>query len=411
VSLDLLYPIAFEWGATLLRWLHVITGMAWIGASFYFMHLDASLRAVPDIKKGGEAWEVHGGGFYQVRKYLVAPDTLPSDLIWHKWQSYSTWISGFFLLVWVYYAQSELYLIDPTVRELSTFSAAAIGIIGLLAGWVFYDLLARAFGKQEKLFAALGLGLIMVGCFTFQQFFSGRGALIHTGAMMATWMTANVFFIIIPNQRKVIASLMMGEAPDPALGLQAKERSTHNNYITLPVVFLMLSSHNPLTSSTPYAWLLVGCVTVAGALVRVFYNLRHGGKGNAWWTWIMAAVLLLAAMFISLTSSVSGRHALGLAAMPIAAETNVAAVPEHVTNIVQSRCSMCHARDPLWPGMAIAPKGIYLETTDDIARNRLAIMMQAALSKAMPPNNVTVLEEVERQELLAWASNNGSLQP
>jgi uncharacterized membrane protein len=401
--IDVLQPILIEWGSLLLRWLHVITAIAWIGSSFYFMHLDTALKATPEIKKGGEAWEVHGGGFYQVRKYLVAPDHLPDDLIWHKWQSYSTWISGFFLLIWVYYAQNDLYLIDPAVRELSPWLAAAIGLGALFAGWVVYDLLSRFLNGRDGLLAVLGLAMIMLACFGFQQLFSGRAALLHTGAMVATWMTANVFFIIIPNQKKVIASLMRGETPDPALGLQAKQRSTHNNYVTLPVLFLMLSNHYPLTSSTPYAWALVGCITVAGALIRVFYNMRHQGKGNQWWTWIVAAVLVIIAIAISMTSSPQGRAAFGLAAVTQPEDQATALVPERVTEIMQTRCGMCHAREPLWPGMAVAPKGVFLETSDDIVRHKHAILVQAALSHAMPPNNLAFIEPEERQALFDWA--------
>jgi uncharacterized membrane protein len=403
MTFDLLHPLMIEWGSLLLRWLHVITGIAWIGSSFYFMHIDASLRAVPDIAKGGEAWEVHGGGFYQVRKHLVAPPALPEHLIWHKWQSYSTWISGFFLLVWIYYGQSEFYLIDPAVRELSLLTAAGIGIGALLVGWLIYDQLSRALKDQDALLAGLGLVIIMGACFGFQQVFSGRGALIHTGALMATWMTFNVFLVIIPNQKKVIAALRSGQTPDPALGKQAKQRSTHNNYITLPVVFLMLSNHSPLTSSTPYAWALVGCVTVAGALVRVFYNLRHAGKGDQWWTWIVAAILVAIAMAISLTSSVAGRAALGLAQAPTVEMPATRAVPDRVTEIIQSRCSMCHAREPLWPGMIIAPHGVHLETVADIARQKHQVLVQAALSHAMPPNNISALEDSERADLIEWA--------
>jgi uncharacterized membrane protein len=410
MTFELLHPFLIEWGSLLIRWLHVITAIAWIGSSFYFMHIDASLRAIPDIAKGGEAWEVHGGGFYHVRKYLVAPSALPEDLIWHKWQSYSTWISGFALLVWVYYAQSDLYLIDPSVRELSPGLAALIGIGALFAGWVFYDLLSRALKDQDGLLAAIGLMIIMLACFGFQQVFSGRGALLHTGALMATWMTANVFAVIIPNQKKVIASLIKGQTPDPALGKQAKQRSTHNNYITLPVLFLMLSNHYPMTSSTPYAWALVGCITVAGALIRVFYNLRHAGKGNQWWTWILAALLMAVAMVISLTSSPIGRSALGLSANAVPelkpSEKRAAAVPEAVAEIMASRCSMCHAREPVWPKIGIAPKGVYLETAEDIETHRHQILVQAVLSHAMPPNNLTYLEDAERQALFDWLSRH-----
>jgi uncharacterized membrane protein len=397
---QLLHALAIEWGSLLLRWLHVITGIAWIGSSFYFMHIDASLRKIPEIEKGGEAWEVHGGGFYQVRKHLVAPPQLPSELIWHKWQSYSTWISGFFLLVWIYYAQSDLYLIDPAVRELSPLAASAIGIGALILGWIVYDGLSRALTDQDGLLAGIGILFIMAACYGFQQVFSGRGALIHTGAMMATWMTFNVMIVIIPNQRKVIASLMKGEAPDPALGKQAKQRSTHNNYITLGVLFLMLSNHYPLTGSTPHAWATVGCATVAGALVRVFYNRRHAGKGNQWWTWIIAALLMLLAAAISLTSSPQGRAA--VEAAPAAGTAPI--LPERVAEIVATRCAMCHARQPLWPGMIVAPHGVHLETADDILRHRHQILVQSAYSHAMPPNNIAAMEPEERAALARWGA-------
>jgi uncharacterized membrane protein len=406
MDVSLLQALAIEWGSALLRWLHVITGIAWIGSSFYFMHIDASLRKIPEIEKGGEAWEVHGGGFYQVRKHLVVPPELPAELIWHKWQSYSTWISGFFLLVWVYYAQSELYLIDPSVRELSPLAASAIGIGALALGWIVYDGLSRLLKDQDGLLAGIGMFFIMAACFLFQQVFSERGALIHTGALMATWMTFNVMIVIIPNQKKVIASLMAGEAPDPALGKQAKQRSTHNNYITLGVVFLMLSNHYPLTSSTPYAWAIAGCATLAGALVRMFYNWRHAGRGNQWWTWIAAALLLLLAAAISLTSSPQGRAALGLAAVP-PAESRMAspAVPDRVAEIVQTRCAMCHAREPLWPGMIVAPHGVYLESAADILRHRHQVLVQSAYSHAMPPNNLAAMEPEERAILAKWGQS------
>jgi uncharacterized membrane protein len=403
MSFEILHPLMIEWGGQLLRWLHVITGIAWIGSSFYFMHLDASLRQVPDIAKGGETWEVHGGGFYQVRKYLVAPETLPGHLIWHKWQSYSTWISGFFLLVWVYYAQADLYLIDPAVMELSPLLASAIGIAALALGWLIYDQLSKALKDQDNLLALIGLGIIMLAAFGFSFVFSGRGALIHTGALMATWMTANVFFIIIPNQRKVIASLMKGETPDPALGKQAKQRSTHNNYITLPVLFLMLSGHLPLVTSTQFPWLLVGMITVAGALIRVFYNRRHSGLGNAWWTWIVATALIIAAAFLSLTASPQGRAALGLATLERTLP-DAPPLPEQVASIIETRCAMCHAAEPLWPGMLAPPKGVILDHPAAIWREKHPILMQAALSQAMPPNNITALEPEERQALYDWAT-------
>lgn len=396
-------PILMDWGGLLLRWVHIITGIAWIGSSFYFMHIDASLRSVPEIAKGGATWEVHGGGFYHVRKYLVAPEKLPAELIWHKWESYATWTSGFFLLVWVYYLGADLYLIDPAIRALTPWSAAAIGLGSLAAGWLVYDALVKSpLAKNEVALAAVGFAFIMGMAYFFQQMFSGRGALIHTGALMATMMSGNVFFNIIPNQKKVIASLMKGEAPDPDLGKQAKTRSRHNNYLTLPVVFLMISGHYPLAFMSPYAWIMVGFVLVAGAMVRHFYNERHAGRGNAWWTWVLAAICMLVVVWLSMLTNPAGRQALGLKSVRPVKTAQATTLPKAVDDIVSSRCSMCHAAEPVWTGLASPPKGVLLETSDQINRQRAAIHMQSVLTSAMPPNNITGMTRDERRVLAAW---------
>lgn len=417
-------PILHEWGGLLIRWTHVVAAIAWIGASFYFMHLDASLRpikAIPD-GKGGEAWEVHGGGFYQVRKYLVAPDAMPDHLIWHKWQSYSTWLSGFALLCWMYYAQADLYLIDPAVRAISPTTGAAIGIGGLALGWLIYDGLNRS-PLADKPLALSGAVFVVLMAFAygFQQVFSGRAAMLHTGAVIATWMTANVFFVIMPNQRKTIAELVAGRPPNPAWGKQAKNRSSHNNYLTLPVLFFMLSGHYPLAWSTPYAWAIVGLVVVTGGVVRHFYNVRHAGGGDPWWTWGVAAACVVLVIGISLTSSPAARERFGLTsadstapaggAVPrviLAAQVSTApndVPPDEVVFILASRCSMCHAAEPLWPGIAIAPKGVLLDTPENVARFAPAVRVQAVLTHAMPPNNITDMQPEERQELARWLAD------
>lgn len=398
-------PIFMEWGGMVLRWLHIITGIAWIGSSFYFMHLDAAIRAIPDIPadKGGEAWEVHGGGFYQVRKYLVAPASLPAEMMWHKWESYSTWLSGFFLLVWVYYLGADLYLVDPAVRAMSPLSAAAIGVGGLGLGWLVYDGLVKSpLANHEVALAAVGFAFIMAMAFFFQQMFSGRGALVHTGALMATIMTGNVFMNIIPNQKKVVADLISGRQPNPDYGKQAKTRSTHNNYLTLPVIFLMISGHYPLTFTSPYAWVMVGFVLVAGAVVRYFYNERHAGRGDKWWAWGVAAVALLIAIFISMLSNPAGRDQLGLDPMTAPARIADASVPREIDRIITSRCSMCHAAEPVWSGLASPPKGVRLDSPGAIARNADEIRIQAVLTHAMPPNNITEMSRDERQKLALW---------
>jgi len=405
-------PILHEWGSLLLRWTHIIAGMAWIGSSFYFMHLDASLRAVPDIPagKGGEAWEVHGGGFYQVKKYLVAPSSLPEHLIWHKWQSYATWITGFFLLIWIYYYQSSIYLIDPAVLSLSPAVALAIGLGGLALGWILYDLLCRSpLGNQPQVVGAIVFVGVVAAAFGFQQVFSPRAAFIHTGALMATIMSGNVFFVIIPNQRKVVAMLKAGQVPDPYYGKTAKLRSSHNNYFTLPVVFLMISNHYPLTYSTPYAYVIVALALVAGTLVRYFYNERHCGNGDKWWCWAVALACLVIGIALSATTTPAGRTALGLPPLvstALAAADPAPEVPDEVQNIVMGRCSMCHTAEPLYEGIVMPPKGILLDTPEAIHRNRPLILMQAVLTHAMPPNNITELAPEDRAILKAWAEGH-----
>ena len=394
-----------EWGSLLLRWFHIITGMAWIGASFYFMHLDASLRPVASIPqgKGGETWEVHGGGFYQVRKYLVAPDQMPADLIWHKWQAYSTWLSGFALLVWVYYLSADLYLIDPEIRVLTSLQASLIGIGALAVGWLCYDVLVRSpLAKQDSQLAAIGFVLIIFAAYGFQQVFSGRGALIHTGALMATIMTGNVFLNIIPNQKKVVADLLAGRTPNPDYGKQAKTRSTHNNYLTLPVVFLMISGHYPLVTTSPYAWIIVGLVLVAGALVRYLFNELHAGRGFHLWPWLIAALAVLLAALISFLSNPAARETLGLAEIPAVQIRQSKNLPLDIASIIETRCSMCHAAQPVWDGLLAPPKGIKLDTPDHIHQLSSEIRLHAVITHAMPPNNLTQMTSQERQTLGRW---------
>ncbi len=397
--------ILYEWTSLLIRWLHMITGICWVGSSFYFMHIDASIKQIPDIPagKGGESWEVHGGGFYQIRKYLVAPAKLPAELIWHKWEAYWTWISGFFLLVWIYYFSSDLYLIDPAVRRISPAIAAALGIGSLVLGWIVYDQLCKSpLAKNEVALAAVGFAFIIAMAWAFQQVFSGRGALIHIGALMATIMSGNVFMNIIPNQKKVVADLIAGRAPNPAYGQQAKTRSSHNNYMTLPVLFLMISGHFPLTYSTPYAWVIVGLVLVAGGVVRHFYNQRHAGRGDPWWTWGLAAACVVAAILVSMTGSPSRHAGLGSAPQEISGAGVSVAIPTDVGAIILTRCSMCHARTPLWAGLASPPNGILLETPDQIVRAAYGIRVQSVMTTAMPPNNITQMTFEERLTLASW---------
>lgn len=396
-----------EWAEFMLRWLHVIAAMAWIGSSFYFMHLDASLRPTPDLPqgKGGEAWEVHGGGFYCSRKYMTAPASMPDHLTWHKWQSYSTWLSGFVLLMVAYYANAELYLIDPSVAEISVHMGWMIGVGGLALGWIVYDQLCKSkLGDNEVLLAIIGFAFVILVTYGYQQFFSGRAAMLHSGAFMATVMSGNVFFIIMPNQRKVIKQLIAGETPDSKYGKIAKQRSTHNNYLTLPVVFLMISNHYPLSFTTPYAYVVVGFVLVAGALIRHWFNVHHAGRGNPVWMWVVAIMCLIAAIAVSTATTPAGEEIFSKNQEPA---IELADLNEEAHDIVLSRCSMCHSSEPGWDGIISPPKGVKLEEEDQIDRMARAIYSQSVLTTAMPPNNLTEMTMDERKTLAKWFKERG----
>ena len=402
-----LTPYIVEWGGMLLRWLHVVAAMAWIGSSFFFMHLDASLRTSPAIpaEEGAAAWQAHGGGFYEMRKYFVAPDALPSAVTWHKWQSYWTWISGFSLLVWMYYGQPQLFLINPAT-PLTTPEAAAIGIGALAIGWIVYDALCRLLvGRHDALLTAMVFALVTGASWGFSTVFSGRGALIHTGALMATLMTGNVFLNIIPNQKKVVADLIAGRKPNPAFGKQAKQRSDHNNYLTLPVIFFMLSSHAPTTYADrriiPF---IVALVVVTGGLIRYFYNRRHAVHATSpWWAWAVAAMAMWTAFWIAMAGSPSARDVIGLGPRkPAKAITVFVNPPKRVVEIVEARCAVCHSSHPVWQGIGVAPKDVLLDTRQNIAREADAIRLQAVIAQSMPPNNITEITPQERAVLARW---------
>jgi uncharacterized membrane protein len=392
-----------EWVSLILRWLHVVAAMAWIGSSFFFMHLDASLRPAADIPagKGGAAWQVHGGGFYEMRKFLVAPAALPEELTWHKWQAYMTWLSGFFLLGWIYYGQSSLYLIDPAVRVMSPWLASAIGIGSLVAGWALYDALCKSrLGENAVLLASVVFAAVVLASWGYALVFSGRGALLHAGALMATMMAGNVAMIIIPNQRKVVAALQAGREPDAKYGKQGKQRSTHNNYLTLPVVLLMLANHYPLTQTSWQIPIFVALVTVAGAVIRHFYNVRHQDHSKSpWWCWGVAATCLVAAMLLTAVAAPGGSLLRVSAPSPAVATAGLAA---EAVQIVTGRCSMCHAREPVWDGIRVAPKNVLLEDPAGIRRQAEAIRLHAVLTHAMPPGNITEMTLEERQVVAAW---------
>jgi uncharacterized membrane protein len=384
-----------EWLSLVIRWLHVVAGIAWIGSSFYFIHLDLSLKARPGLPDGvqGDAWQVHGGGFYHMVKYLVAPARMPDELTWFKWEAYTTWLSGFALLVIVYYFGAELFLIDRSVLDLGPAAAIAISIATLLLGWLAYEGLCRSpLGRNDLLLALVGYVFLVGLTFLFTRIFSGRGAFIQIGSLIGTIMVANVFAVIIPNQRKTIAALLAGEKPDAALGEQGKLRSVHNNYLTLPVVFLMIANHYPLLFATRFNWLIVAIVLAIGPVIRHFFNSRHEGKGSPWWTWAVAAGGMAAVAWLS----AAGPVVTPSGALPRAPQ--FAAVEE----IVLSRCSMCHAPEPVWAGLGAPPKGVVLDSGAQIRRQAQLIDVTAVRSNAMPPGNVTEMTGDERRILAAW---------
>ena len=296
------FAIISDWLVFAVRWLHVITAMAWIGSSFYFIALDLGLQKRDNMPKGasGEEWQVHGGGFYHIQKYLVAPAELPEHVTWFKWESYVTWMSGFALLVLVYYAGADLYLVDPEVWDVTATIGILVSLASLALGWLLYDFLCRSKVGENSTFLMIFLYLILVAmAWGYSQIFTGRAAFLHLGAITATIMSANVFLIIIPNQKVVVADLLAGRTPDPKYGIIAKQRSTHNNYLTLPVIFLMLSNHYPLAFGTQYSWVIASLVFLMGVTIRHYFNSIHARKGHPTWTWLATTIMFILVMWLS----------------------------------------------------------------------------------------------------------------
>ncbi len=398
--------ILWDWIAFSVRWLHVVTAMAWIGASFYFIALDLMLkpnRALPDGAHG-EEWEVHGGGFYHTVKYMVAPARMPEHLTWHKWQSYTTWLSGAALLMIVYWVGGELFLLDPTKAELSLWQGILISGGSLTIGWLIYDWLCKSrLSEQPTLLMLLLFVMLVVMSWGYNQIFTGRAALLHLGAFTATIMTANVFFQIMPNQRIVVADLKAGRTPDAKYGKIAKVRSTHNNYLTLPVVFLMLSNHYPLAFATEYSWIIASLIFLTGATIRHYFNTMHRTGSGPHWTWGVTVLLMFVIAWLS-TARPSETWEEAEARPLTAQEERLAALPSFgdAYDSVVGNCSMCHAREPVWGNMQWAPKGVYLETPGDVARHADQIYVQAGLSHAMPPPNAIQMDPEARRTIIAW---------
>ena len=391
--------ILTELASLILRWLHVVAGIGWIGSSFYFIHLDLSLKPHPGLPEGahGEAWQVHGGGFYRIVKFLVAPAKMPDELTWFKWEAYTTWLSGIALMVVVYYLDAELFLVDKANVDLTPLQAGLFSLFSLALAWLLYEGACRSgLARHELPFAFGGYLFLVALTYAFTHVLSGRGAFNQIGAIVGTIMVANVFVVIIPNQKKVVAALLAGKSPDPELGKTSKERSVHNNYLTLPVIVLMISNHYPLLFATRYNWLIVAIVLALGPIIRHFFNERHADRKSPWWVWAVAGGGMVAIALLS-------------AAGPRDIKTGASAPPTfaNIEEIVLSRCSMCHSAEPVWATIATAPKAILLDDAEHIRRNARLIGRNAAWSNAMPPGNVTEMTGEERAILAAWLATDG----
>jgi uncharacterized membrane protein len=394
--------ILSEWLNLLLRWAHIMLGIGWIGASFFFIWLDQSLRRRPGQAEGiaGESWMVHGGGFYKVDKFTVAPEALPKELHWFKHEAYFTFITGFLLLVVIYYFGAEAYLIDRGKIDLAPWQAIAISVGSLAIGWLVYDHLCKSpLGSKTVPLAIAVFLLIAAATFLYDAVFSDRAAFLHIGAFIGTIMAVSVFGVIIPNQKKVVADLMAGRKPDKALGLQAKQRSLHNNYLTLPVVFMMVSNHYPTVFSHPYAPMIALGIVIAGALVRHFFNEMDAGDLR----WTGKAAIPAATVLVLGLVAVTGYR-------PDIGGSDEEVEFAEVQGIVDRHCVACHAQAPTHESFEAAPKGVMLETPEQLKRYAVQINRQAVFSDIMPLGNETEMTEEERHMLGAWIAQGAKVE-
>ena len=386
-----------DWLNLLVRWLHLITGIAWIGASFYFVMLDSSLsqpKRESDVARGvsGELWAVHGGGFYNSQKYLTGPkgEPLSDHLHWSKWEAYTTWLSGMGLLAVIYWFGASSYLIDRSVMALSPAAAIAVSLAFIAGGWLVYDFACRLLAGSENILAVVVLALVMAAAWGLFHVFGARAAFIHVGAMIGTMMVANVFFHIIPGQKAMVADIRAGREPDPTPGIIGKQRSVHNTYFTLPVLFTMISNHYPMTYSHPRGWLVLGVILVAGVLIRQFFVLRHKGRTLVLLPGVAVALLVALAVVIAPAP-----------AKPSATANADGVSFAQVKAVLDSRCIPCHAAQPTQPGFAQPPKGVMLETPEQIGQNATKIAETVA-NKYMPIGNLTQMTDPERAVVAAW---------
>jgi uncharacterized membrane protein len=394
------YAIFYEWLMFAVRWLHVITAIAWIGSSFYFIALDLGLRKTPSLPAlaHGEEWQVHGGGFYHINKYLVAPEFLPEHLTWFKWESYWTWLSGAMLLALIYYVGADIYLVDRNVLDIPSWGAILLSIGSIVLGWVLYDTLCKSpIGQSTTGLMLVLFAILVAASWGYTQLFTGRAAMLHMGAFTATIMAANVA-MIIPNQKIVVGDLKAGKVPDAKYGKIAKQRSLHNNYLTLPVIFFMLSSHYPLAFATEWNWIIASLIFLVGVVIRHYFNTRHARKGNPHWTWAVAVILFMLIAWLSSAPRMEQDVLVSATGERFMQAEHFASASQ----AVQTRCAMCHTAEPVWPGVYQAPKAVILDNDVAIANHARDIVMQAGYAHAMPPGNVTEMSPEERALLVAW---------
>ncbi len=386
-----------EWLNLAIRWFHLTAGIAWIGSSFYFVWLDNHLVPPKEGEATGEVWSVHGGGFYHKQKYAVAPAKMPEDLHWFKWEAYTTWITGFSLLVLIYWVGAESFLIDPAKAQLSQGAAIGIGAAALVVGWLVYDGLCRSpLGRDNRVLGAAWFAFLVLAAWALNCVFNARGAYLHVGAMIGTVMVANVFFVIIPNQRKAVAQLMRGEAPDPALGKAGKQRSLHNNYMTLPVLFIMISHHYAMTFGAARPWLVLALLGLTGVAVRHVFNLRHRGEKTG------RAMVVAGAMALVSVTYVSAEKATLPAVAKAAEASQQPATWASVEPIFQKHCVSCHAAKPTSEAFTAPPLGVMLDSFDHAHAVAPRVQKVAVDAEIMPLGNMTGMTRAERDALGRW---------
>ncbi len=382
-------PHYTEWLNLVTRWAHMITGVAWIGASFYFNWLENHLdRRTPKEGQAGDLWAIHGGGIYHLEKYKLAPPQMPEKLHWFKWEAYTTWLSGMALLAAVYYLNVQLYLVAPGI-ELSSLAAIAISLGSVVAGWFVYTTLCdSALGKKPALLGLIIFILLIIAAWALSLIFSGRGAFIHVGAIIGTIMVGNVFFVIMPAQRNLVGAIASGETPDPKWPAKGLLRSRHNNYLTLPVLFIMISNHFPSTYGTQYNWLVLAVLALLSVLVRHYFNTRHQSQKFAW-TIPAAALGMVCLAFITAPKAPSQ-------------SSNQQVSIEQAAAIIEQRCTVCHSATPTYAGFATAPKGMMFDTHEQIISYAALIKAQSVDTKIMPLGNLTQMSDQERQLIGQW---------